>query len=125
MSLPEIIRRARLAAELSQKDLAKRLGISKSAVCQWEKGAAAPGLATRVELAAQLQIRLSDLLPETKQQARVVTDPALVAIFDILETAQPELRASLLVVLGALSGHDQPLPPREPAKKPHLYALTG
>lgn len=39
LTMPSRLRRARTAAKLSQTSLAKRLGISRSAVAQWEQSA--------------------------------------------------------------------------------------
>ena len=64
MDIAQRIRRARTARNLTQRDLARLLGISPSAVAQWEIGATAPTVANRVDLARVLDVRLAELLPE-------------------------------------------------------------
>lgn len=41
---PGLVRRARRAADLSQRDLAARLGVSQSTVARWETGQSSPTL---------------------------------------------------------------------------------
>lgn len=64
MDLGTIIRRARERLSLKQSDLATRIFVKQSAISQWETGKAVPNLENRVNLAATLNIPLSDLLPE-------------------------------------------------------------
>lgn len=56
------IKLARLRAGLSQKALAKELGVSVGAVCQWEKGITNPTAKRLKPLAKILATTVDDLL---------------------------------------------------------------
>lgn len=64
MDLGTIIRRGRERVGLKQSDLASRIYVKQSAISQWETNKAVPNLENRIQLAAALNIPLSDLLPE-------------------------------------------------------------
>jgi transcriptional regulator with XRE-family HTH domain len=55
---PGLVRRARRAADLSQRDLAARLGVSQSTVARWETGAASPALSIVEQMLALGGLRL-------------------------------------------------------------------
>ena len=57
-----IIRQARLACGMTQKQLAKRLGISDKAVSKWERGTGLPDVSLLLSLAEILDIDLRALL---------------------------------------------------------------
>lgn len=42
----EVIREARLLAELSQQELAERVGVPRSSIARWERGTVEPGFDT-------------------------------------------------------------------------------
>ncbi|HET7137356.1 MAG TPA: helix-turn-helix transcriptional regulator [Gaiellaceae bacterium] len=46
MTTGELIRSARLRADLSQKDLAQRLGMASSSIARWETDTVEPGYST-------------------------------------------------------------------------------
>lgn len=52
----------RLKKNLSQNDLADKLGITAPAVTKWEKGKGLPGLPTLYDLCKLLEIDINDLL---------------------------------------------------------------
>jgi len=60
--LRTILRDARVAAGLTQEDVAERLGMSQSAVSTWESGAAVPGRGTIARLADLLPVDRDELL---------------------------------------------------------------
>ena len=65
------VRRARLAANLTQEGLAERLNVSESAVSQWESGKTSPDLGILPELCAVLGISadwLLDIGTETRDK---------------------------------------------------------
>jgi Zn-dependent peptidase ImmA (M78 family)/DNA-binding XRE family transcriptional regulator len=57
------LRDARNEAELSQGELAQRLGVSQAAVSSWEAGTRQPGVDDLYAIADQLDIEVFDLLP--------------------------------------------------------------
>ena len=56
-----MVRRARRATGLSQRDLARRLGVAHSTVARWETGASSPDLTTFHRLASLAGLRLVTL----------------------------------------------------------------
>ena len=60
--LAETVRRLRLSADLTQKDLAKRLGLSHATLHRIERGAYNPSLRVLEELCEALDCRPGDLL---------------------------------------------------------------
>lgn len=55
---PGLVRRIRRAAELSQRDLADRIGVSRSAVGRWETGETSPTIAVLEQMAALAGLRV-------------------------------------------------------------------
>lgn len=56
------IRQKREAANMSQVDLGKRLGVSSQAVCQWEAGTSAPKLSNLAAMAQIFGCAIDDLV---------------------------------------------------------------
>ena len=56
---PGLVRRARRAADLSQRDLAARLGVSQSTVARWETGQSSPTLCLVEQMLALSGLRLA------------------------------------------------------------------
>lgn len=108
MNIAGLIRRARQAAGLSQRDLAKRLGVHHSAIGQWELGQALPAVEHRIQLSIVLSIRFTDLLPEVGGRVVLVTDPDLVAIVKLFEPLSAEARAAWLRMIAAAMERDLP-----------------
>lgn len=61
MSYAKIIRSARLNRKLSQEELARRIGVTKGAVSQWESGESAPSRKNQKALATELGISRAQL----------------------------------------------------------------
>lgn len=55
---PGLVRRARRAADISQRDLAQRLGVSQSTVARWETGQSSPALSVVEQMLAFGGLRL-------------------------------------------------------------------
>lgn len=56
-SMPSRIRRARILAHLTQAELARRLGVQRSAVTQWERDAGThPNVAHLAEIACETRV---------------------------------------------------------------------
>jgi len=64
----QAIRTAREAMGWSQDDLAARMGISRSAIAQWETSRAAPATNRVAELAELLGLEPADVLPPPTRQ---------------------------------------------------------
>ena len=63
MTTGELIRKARMKAGLTQKELADALGISYVGVSQWENNVRNPKFETLKRIAYALKVPLSSLLP--------------------------------------------------------------
>ena len=84
------IRQARLAAGLTQKQLADRLHITDRAVSKWERGLSAPDIALLEPLADVLHLTLTELITG----GEAVTTPEQ-AIRQTVEYAQTASRTGL------------------------------
>ena len=56
------IKELRTEGELSQKDLAERVGVAQNTIAQYEKGTAKPSLEVLVKLAATFNTTTDDVL---------------------------------------------------------------
>ena len=56
------IKKARMAAGMTQSEFAKKLGVSSMAVSAWENGKALPNVKRLREVAEALNIQVMDLL---------------------------------------------------------------
>lgn len=112
MKLADVIRAARKDKRLSQRALAARLQVSPSAVAQWELGTTTPSIESRVDLAAELQIPFSDLVPEFAQAEPVtLTDPQTIILVRRFSALPPKLREAILMQVVATADSLQDEPP--------------
>jgi len=56
------IRELRIESGITQKELAKKLNVTNSTVCDWEKGRSEPDLQTLAQIAAVFDVRVDYLL---------------------------------------------------------------
>lgn len=73
---PGLVRRARRAADLSQRDLAARLGVSQSTVARWETGQSSPTLRMVEQMLSLSGLRLGMVDPEGASVAPMREDAA-------------------------------------------------
>jgi len=66
-ALPQSLRAARKALGYSQAALAKRVGITQSAISSFERGTTTPTIATLKALSSALEITVGQLLTETEE----------------------------------------------------------
>ena len=62
MSVGMNIREKRLALDMTQKELAEKVNVDQSMICQIERGTKAPSLPLSVEIATALECRIEDLV---------------------------------------------------------------
>lgn len=62
MTLGENIRRKRLEYDMEQQELAKRVGVTKTAICQCESGLRVPSVAVLIGIADALHCSVDELL---------------------------------------------------------------
>jgi len=98
--------KAREEAELSQDQLALLLGRSQAAISHWESGRRSPGLDDLYEIAAVLQLEITDFLPQNRYEIGV--QAALRAIADRLD--QDVLRQDVEKFLKEAEGDAPPAP---------------
>ena len=65
-----MLRSARQDANLSQSQLANRLGLSQGAISQWETGTRSPTVEDLYRVADELGLEINDLLPRKRTEAR-------------------------------------------------------
>jgi transcriptional regulator with XRE-family HTH domain len=111
MPIAAKIRAARMAAGLSQRGLAKKMGVAGGAVAQWETGATMPTIARRAELAKLLNIQFLELLPEAEgKPSDGVMERQLATVVRIMTELPEHNREAFVVTLAgfaeALRGSD-------------------
>ena len=60
--LAKNLERLRTERQMTQEELAKRVGFSQPAIAQYEKGAATPRLFVTIRLATALSVSIEDLI---------------------------------------------------------------
>lgn len=63
------LRAARVNANLTQKEVVERIGISKTTLCSYEKGRTAPDIDTAKQLAALYGLTVNDIIFSPKDCA--------------------------------------------------------
>jgi transcriptional regulator with XRE-family HTH domain len=102
------LRNARLDADLTQEDAATRLGLSKSAVGQWEMSRAAPVISLLpsvcrlygVSADALLGLTADQVAPRKAESTRL--DPELQKILDIATQLPQSQRAAVVALMKAM-----------------------
>ena len=64
--LGDEIKKARNLQRFSQEDLAERIGVTRQAIINWEKGKAVPDMLTAVKLAEALDVTVEELASTKK-----------------------------------------------------------
>lgn len=104
MQVANRIRIAREKAELTQKQLAKRLRLGQSAISQWESGATKPDIQNRVKLSVVLRIPFSELFPESEQISQaLMSDPRALQLLQHFVQLPPEQQEAMLVAVASLA----------------------
>jgi transcriptional regulator with XRE-family HTH domain len=99
--LADLLREARAKKGWSQRELARRLGVSNNAVAVWETGATKPTLRYRAELSKALDIPFATLLPEGGVEPDV-TDPDIRRLVELVERLPSDRRRALLLVVDTM-----------------------
>ena len=86
-SMGDLISDIRKAKNMTQKELADRMGITDKAVSKWERGVSYPDIVTLPVLADILDISVDELLrlqkPDTPAGGKTSSDPDIPAIIDL------------------------------------------
>lgn len=93
-SLGSRIRKARIALNLTQEQVADTLSLNRTSITNIEKGKQKILAHTLIDLAESLQISVTDLLPKSKQNNKTVSAKSLLP-----ENSSPEERDFLEKVL--------------------------
>ena len=112
MTIGARIRVARLELGLTQRYVAKALGVSPSAVNQWESDTTKPSITKRAELAVLLHLRLDELIPEAPVNEIADT------ITRIVRAVPPHKQAALVVAIEGLARLLDEPPPNTQATPP-------
>lgn len=102
MKIGDAIRAARTKAGLTQRQLAEKVGVDKSAVAQWEGGGGGKGISldNLVEVARILEVKPSELLgeptPADKMELTDTREIAVVALFRKLSEPLKDVHLNLL-----------------------------
>lgn len=111
MTIGARIRVARVGLGLTQRYVAKALGVNPSAVNQWESGTTKPSITKRAELAVLLHLRLDELIPEAP------VDEVINTIARIIRGLPPHKQAALVVAIEGLAKLLDDPPPNNPASQ--------
>jgi transcriptional regulator with XRE-family HTH domain len=115
MSLSDFIRTERRKKDWSQRDLAKKLGVSPGAVAQWELDQTRPAPMTMIDLCGVFGVQISAFFgPDGPYQGQFVDDPDELAWLSIWRRTPEPDRAPLL---RALNPHAAKLDPPKRARK--------
>ena len=77
------IRACRVAAEMTQAELAQRIGVTCNAVSNYENARREPGLETMSMMAAALGVEVGDIVPHVEPNRPMACRQT--TIYDILE----------------------------------------
>lgn len=104
MKIGEKIRRARNSKRYSQARLGELVGVTRSAVSQWESGQVINiELHNRIALSEHLEIAIAELLPEKATAGDVVIKDSrrklLIELFDSMPEQQQEAYLRLALVM--------------------------
>jgi transcriptional regulator with XRE-family HTH domain len=119
MEIGDLIRTERTKRGWSQRALAKALGISGSAIAQWELKTTRPSLARLIDICAVFGISAQSFLaPGSPYYGQIVEDPDEIALLTLWRRLQPTERRFMLKMLrsaglGAEGDGDDPEPARE------------
>lgn len=111
MEIGNRIREARRRLGLTQRALAERVGVDKSAVAQWEGGGGGKGIKTDnlIEVARILQVKPSELLGEpTQADVMELTDPREMTVVSLFRKLSERLKDVHLHLLYAQTGTSEP-----------------
>ena len=111
MDIGDRIREARTRLGLSQRALAEKIGVAKSAVAQWEGGGGGKGIkiANLIETARILQIKPSELLGEgAVADGFSTSDTREIAVVHLFRLLSEPLKDVHLRLLYAQTGTSQP-----------------
>lgn len=108
MTIGDEIRAARKRQKLSQRVLAEKIGVDKSAVAQWEGGGTGTGgirTENLIEAARILQVKPSQLLGEPSEaDTLVVSDTREITVVSLFRVLSEELKDVHLRLLYAQTG---------------------
>jgi transcriptional regulator with XRE-family HTH domain len=111
MKIGDRIRAARNKIGMSQRELAAKVKVDKSAVAQWEGGGGGKGIRTAnlVEVARVLQIKPSELLDgDDRLDSLTTTSPQEIAVITLYRLLSPALQDVHLRLLYAQTGSGHP-----------------
>ena len=117
MSVAANIKRYREHMNLTQGDLAEKLGVARSTVTQWENGWSSPRMGMVQKLAGVLRVSTSDIVSDAALDAA----PDETAVVRNMRRMAPEGRAALLATSDALAAQF-PLQPAENCRGGVLHA---
>lgn len=98
MGFTQRLKELRTERNLTQKDLAQRLGFSKNAVCEWEKSRCEPSITVLIQLSKVLNVSIDYLVGNSDEfgtitvDGPILTEPEkqLLSCFRVLESYQQE-----------------------------------
>ena len=103
MQINEIIRKYRKEKNLTQEEMANRLGVTAPAVNKWESGASMPDIALLAPIARLLGITLDELLSYNENLTEIEEANIIQEIFGILKSEKPDVVYQKIVDIVSVS----------------------
>ena len=112
VSVGEKIQAARAALGLAQQDVAKLLGVGRSAGNQWESDTTMPSITNRAQLAVLLKMPMSDLIPG------MPVDEVIEALAQLVRAVPRSKREALMTVIQTVAATmSEPTPVDPPPRQ--------
>ena len=91
MQINEVIRKYRKEKNMTQEEMANRLGVTAPAVNKWESGASMPDIALLAPIARLLGVSLDELLSYNENLTEIEEANIIGGIYAILNTEKPDV----------------------------------
>ena len=120
MAIGDEIRRVRTRAGMSQTVLAKKVGVSRGLVGQWETHEKKPGRENLKKIADETLSDISEIVDgeHTTSSGVLIKDPELLALLRAAKRMSPRQRKNLLELIGVAADIVREVEQQaEPAKK--------
>lgn len=93
------IRAARQAAHFTQEELANQIGVSGSAVSQWESGTRGVGVPELENIARVLSVSVQQLVGESPLPAEVEETDETITAVDLDERIRPDVKEHVIDII--------------------------
>ena len=86
MKINEVIRKHRKEKNMTQEEMANRLGVTAPAVNKWESGASMPDISLLAPIARLLNVSLDELLSFKEELSEIEVSSIIKEIYEMFDT---------------------------------------